>query len=59
MIQKSYINDKRIEDHILEDRVESVKKFEINSTPTLIINDKKFDKPLTYKNLKQAIDKLI
>ena len=36
-----------------------VKKFEINSTPTLIINNKKFDKPLTYKNLKKTIEKLI
>ena len=53
------INDKNIEDHILEERIESVKKFEINSTPTLIINDKKFDKPLKYKNLKKAIEKLI
>ena len=53
------INNKRIEDHILADRIESVKKFEINSTPTLIINNKKFDKPLTYKNLKKAIEKLI
>ncbi len=53
------ISNKKIEDHILEDRIESVKKFEINSTPTLIINNKKFDKPLTYKNLKKAIEKLI
>jgi len=53
------INNKKIEDHILEDRIEGVKKFEINSTPTLIINNKKFDKPLTYKNLKKAIEKLI
>ena len=53
------INDKKMEDHILEERIESVKKFEINSTPTLIINNKKFDKPLTYKNLKKAIEKLI
>ena len=57
-IQKC-INNKKIEDHILEDRIESVKKFEINSTPTLIINNKKFNKPLTYKNLKKAIEKLI
>ena len=56
---KKCINNKKIEDHILEDRIESVKKFEINSTPTLIINNKKFDKPLTYKNLKKAIEKLI
>jgi len=53
------INNKKIEDHILEGRIEGVKKFEINSTPTLIINNKKFDKPLTYKNLKKAIEKLI
>ena len=53
------INNKKIEDHILESRIEGVKKFEINSTPTLIINNKKFDKPLTFKNLKKAIEKLI
>ena len=53
------VNDKKIEDHILEERIESVKKFEINSTPTLIINNKKFSKPLTYKNIKKAIEKLI
>ena len=56
---KKCINNKKIENHILEDRIESVKKFEINSTPTLIINNKKFDKPLTYKNLKKTIEKLI
>ena len=53
------INNKKIENHILEERIESVKKFEINSTPTLIINNKKFSKPLTYKNIKKAIEKLI
>jgi len=53
------LNNKIIEDHILKDRIESMKKFEINSTPTLIINNKKFDKPLTYKNLKKVIEKLI
>ena len=49
------INYKNIEDHILEERIESVKKFEINSTPTLIINNKKFSKPLTYKNIKKLL----
>ena len=53
------VENKDIEDYILEDRIESERKFEINSTPTLIINNKKFDKPLTYKNLKKAIEKLI
>ena len=53
------IENKKIEDYILEDRIEGERKFKINSTPTLIINSKKFDKPLSYKNLKKAIEKLI
>ena len=53
------IADKNIEDHILEDRIEGVKKFKINATPTIIINDKKFEKALNFKNLKKALEKLI
>jgi len=56
---KKCINNKKIEDHILEDRIEGVKKFKINSTPTIIINDKKFEKALNYKNLKKIIEKMI
>ena len=53
------INNKKVEDHILEDRINAVKKFKLNSTPTLIINNKKFDKTLNYKNLKKTLEKLI
>ena len=53
------VADKKVEDHILEDRIEGAKKFEINATPTIIINDKKFEKTLNFKNLKKAIEKLI
>ena len=55
----SCLADKNIEDHILEDRIEGAKKFKINATPTIIINDKKFEKALNFKNLKKAIEKLI
>ncbi len=51
--------DKDIEDYVLNDRIEGVKEFEINATPTIIINNKKFDKALNYKNLKKFIEKLI
>ena len=51
--------DKDIEDFILNDRVEGVKKFKVNATPTIIINDKKFEKTLNYKNLKKTLEKLI
>ena len=53
------INDKDIEDYVLNDRIEGVKKFKVNATPTIIINDKKFDKALNYKNLKKYLEKLI
>ena len=53
------INNKKVEDHILNDRIESVKKFKLNATPTLIINNKKFDKPLNYKNIKKTLEKMI
>ena len=51
--------DKNIEDYVLNDRIEGVKKFKINATPTIIINNKKFEKTLNYKNLKNFIEKLI
>ena len=53
------INDKIIEDYVLNDRIEGVKKFKVNATPTIIINDKKFNKSLNYKNLKKSLEKLI
>ncbi len=56
---KKCITDKKIEDYILNDRIEGVKKFEVNATPTIIINDKKFNKTLNYKNLKKTLEKLI
>ena len=53
------INDKEIEDHVLSDRIRGAKEYNIQATPTVIINDKKFDKPLNYKNLKKTLEKLI
>ena len=52
-------NNKSIEDFVLNDRIEGVKKFKVNATPTIIINDKKFEKSLNYKNLKKTLEKLI
>tara|TARA_B100001123_G_C14730853_1_gene796878 strand:+ start:48 stop:626 length:579 start_codon:yes stop_codon:yes gene_type:complete len=55
----SCINNKQIEDHILMDRINGVKKFKIESTPTLIINGEKFENHTNYKKLKNYIEKLI
>ena len=53
------INNKEIEDFVLNDRIDGVKKFKVNATPTIIINNKKFEKSLNYKNLKKSLEKLI
>ena len=53
------INNKEIEDFVLNDRIEGSKKFKVNATPTIIINNEKFEKSLNYKNLKKSLEKLI
>ena len=53
------INNKGIEDYVLNDRIEGTKNFKVNSTPTIIINNEKFEKSLNYKNLKKTLEKLI
>ena len=56
---KTCLNNQEIEDFVLNDRIDGVKNYKINSTPTIIINDAKFEKTLNYKNLKKALEKLI
>ena len=56
---ESCINNKQIEDFVLNDRIDGAKNFKVNATPTIIINNEKFDKTLNYKNLKKALEKLI
>ena len=56
---ESCVNNKNIEDFVLNDRIEGAKNFKVNSTPTIIINNEKFEKKLNYKNLKKALEKMI
>jgi len=53
------INNKEIEDFVLNDRIKGSQKFKVNATPTIIINNEKFEKTLNYKNLKKSLEKLI
>ena len=53
------IQNKEIEDFVLNDRIEGAKNFKVNATPTIIINNEKFEKSLNYKNLKKTLEKLI
>ena len=56
---ESCFKNKKIEDHILQERIDGSKKYDIKSTPTLIINGEKFDKKLNYKNLEKILKKMI
>ena len=56
---ESCINNKLVEDYILESRINAVKKFEINATPTLVIDNKKIEDPFNYKKIKKTLEKLI
>ena len=56
---ESCINNQEIEEFVLNDRIDGVKNFKVNATPTIIINNQKFEKSLNYKNLKKALEKLI
>ena len=53
------INDEIIGDKILEGRIEGQKKYSIEATPTIVINEKKLEGSTSYKNIKKKIEKLI
>jgi len=53
------IIDEQISDKILNGRIEADKKYSINSTPTIIINEKKLKGSTDYKNIKKKIEKII
>ena len=51
--------DKGLEEKILNERIEATKKYEVNSTPTIYINEKKYKGSRDYKSFKKEIDKLL
>ena len=48
-----------IEDKILNGRIEASKKYSIKSTPTIVINEKKFEDSVNFENIMKKIEKLI
>ena len=51
------LKNEKVQDEILEQRIEAQKKYKIESTPTIIINEKKYTGKIDYKKFKKAIDK--
>ncbi len=53
------LSDEKISDKILNSRIEAHKKYSIESTPSVVINEKKLEGSSTFKNIKKKIEKLI
>jgi protein-disulfide isomerase len=53
------LNDKNLEEKILNERIDAQKIYKISSTPTIYINEKKYEGKRDYKSFKNAIDKLL
>ena len=53
----SWLKDNIAQDEILNQRIEAQKKYKIESTPTIIINEKVYTKKIDYKTFKKVIDK--
>ena len=51
------IKDDIAQDQILEQRIKAQKEYKIESTPTIIVNEKKYTSKTDYKTFKKVIDK--
>ena len=53
------LNNESAQDQILNERIEAQKKYKIQSTPTIFINEKKYEGKYDYKDFKKAIERQI
>ena len=51
------LQDSNTQDEILNQRIDAQKKYKIESTPTIIVNEKKYTSKVDYKTFKKSIDK--
>ncbi len=51
------LKDEKVQDDILNQRIEAQKKYKIKSTPTIFINEKKYEGRVDYNQFKKAIEK--
>ena len=56
---KKCLNDEKSQEIILKERIEAQKNFNITSTPTIYINDKKYEDKHDFKSFKKYLDKLL
>ena len=51
------LNNSNAQDEILNQRIQAQKKYKIESTPTIIVNEKKYTNKIDYISFKKIIDK--
>ena len=51
------LEDNDVQDDILNQRIEAQKKYKIKSTPTIVVNEKKYTGKVNYENFKKIIEK--
>ena len=51
------LENSRVQDEILNERIEAQKKYKIESTPTIFVNEKKYSGKVDYKKFKKIIEK--
>ena len=56
---ESCLKDENMQDKILNERIDAQKKYKISSTPTIIINEKKYEGKHDFDKLKREIQKLL
>ena len=56
---KDCLNSEELEEEILNNRINAHKKYTIKSTPTIFINEKKYEGNHEYQNFKKAIEKFL
>tara|TARA_A100001011_G_scaffold385391_1_gene459332 strand:+ start:446 stop:1075 length:630 start_codon:yes stop_codon:yes gene_type:complete len=55
----SCLNNQKLEDEILNERINANKKYSIDSTPTILINEKKYNGKHNYEDFKKEILKFL
>ena len=53
------LDDEKTQELILKERIEAQKEYNITSTPTIYINNKKYEDKHEFKSFKREIDKLL
>ena len=51
------LESSHVQDEILNERIEAQKKYKIESTPTIFVNEKKYSGKVDYKKFKKIIEK--